>query len=56
MRVASVYLGLVAGILTGGIFLPAIAQVKSDGTTNTNVDSKPPANIQPQLICTTSSD
>jgi filamentous hemagglutinin family protein len=46
MKVTSVCLGLVSGILTGGILLPAIlmksgcaiAQVISDGTTNTIVN------------------
>ncbi|OKH55201.1 filamentous hemagglutinin [Calothrix sp. HK-06] len=35
MKVASVCLGLICGILTGGIMQSAIAQVTSDGTTNT---------------------
>jgi large exoprotein involved in heme utilization and adhesion len=47
MKVTSVCLGLVSGILTGGILLPAIllwsgcaiAQVTSDGTTKTIVNS-----------------
>ncbi|MEH1939763.1 MAG: S-layer family protein [Nostoc sp.] len=39
MKVASLCLGLVSGILTNGIFLPATAQVTPDGTTNTTVNS-----------------
>ncbi len=38
MKVASVCLGLVSEILISGIFLPAMAQVISDGTTNSTVN------------------
>ncbi|BDA70092.1 hypothetical protein CAL7716_042580 [Calothrix sp. PCC 7716] len=39
MKAPSVYLTLLGGILAGGMFLPAMAQVTSDGTTNTTVNS-----------------
>ncbi len=39
MKAPSVYLALLGGILAGGIFLPAMAQVTSDMTTNTTVNS-----------------
>ncbi len=32
--------GLISGLLTSGIMLPAVAQISSDGTTNTTVNSK----------------
>ncbi len=32
--------GLISGLLTSGIMLPAAAQISSDGTTNTTVNSK----------------
>ncbi|MEA5580043.1 S-layer family protein [Nodularia harveyana UHCC-0300] len=38
MKLISVYLGLISGILAGGMIFPANAQVKSDGTTNTIVN------------------
>ncbi|WGV25573.1 S-layer family protein [Halotia branconii] len=39
MKVTSLYLGLISGILTGGMIFPANAQVTPDGTTNTIVNS-----------------
>ncbi|MEA5572717.1 S-layer family protein [Calothrix sp. UHCC 0171] len=39
MKVTSVCLGVACGILAGGMSLPATAQVISDGTTNTIVNS-----------------
>ncbi|MEA5580044.1 S-layer family protein [Nodularia harveyana UHCC-0300] len=38
MKLISVYLGLISGILAGGMIFPANAQVISDGTTNTIVN------------------
>jgi filamentous hemagglutinin family protein len=38
MKGISVWVGLVSGIFAGGMFLPAIAQVTSDSTTNTIVN------------------
>ncbi|AFY35115.1 S-layer family protein [Calothrix sp. PCC 7507] len=38
MKAIYVYVGLLHGILIGGMLLPAIAQVTSDGTTNTIVN------------------
>jgi filamentous hemagglutinin family protein len=40
MKVTSVCLGLVSGMLASGIFLPVMAQVISDGTTNSIVNVK----------------
>ncbi|MEH2347601.1 MAG: S-layer family protein [Nostoc sp.] len=39
MKVTSLCLGLISGILIGGMIFPANAQVTSDGTTNTVVNS-----------------
>lgn len=39
MKVTSLCLGLISGILTSGMILPANAQVTPDGTTNTIVNS-----------------
>ncbi|MEA5580040.1 filamentous hemagglutinin N-terminal domain-containing protein [Nodularia harveyana UHCC-0300] len=38
MKLISVYLGLISGILAGGMIFPANAQLISDGTTNTLVN------------------